>query len=124
MRREQRLQSFQIRECIWCHKTDMVDRTGACLPCSNAIQERLKDGVVVTNEFERRAWEHHAFHTKPVAVSLAILYAVDEIEYVEGSTEGSFHIIPFCVKTFNGGFICSRTKLHEYANKFKQGGRV
>lgn len=65
---------------------------------------------------------HWTGQTKPVAKSLEILSPY--IEYVQGSTEGKFHIMPFAVKLTNEGkqalgldnpFICKRRELHRVA---------
>ena len=62
------------------------------------------------------------YHTKPVQRSLELLEPY--LEYVEGSTAGKFHIIPFTVKLTEAGaaklglsnpFICKRTELHRIA---------
>ena len=68
-----------------------------------------------------------SYHTKPVQRSLELLEPY--LEYVEGSTAGKFHIIPFTVKLTEAGaaklglsnlFICKRTELHKVAERAKQ----
>ena len=68
-----------------------------------------------------------SYHTKPVQRSLELLEPY--LEYVEGSTAGKFHIIPFTVKLTEAGaaklglsnpFICKRTELHRVTERAKR----
>jgi len=63
-------------------------------------------------------------HTKPVAESLTLLEQKNRLLYVEGSTAGTFHLLPFSVKYIDAEgkiqYVCARRKLHQIARELSR----
>ena len=61
-------------------------------------------------------WTENHIHTRPVALSLAVLDIRIGIEWLEGRTKGT-GLTPFSVRLTNGKIFCRPSRIPRYADR-------
>lgn len=73
---------------------------------------------VFSKEEKEEIYNIYEMHSKPVALSLAILNRNGLLEHVEGRTDEYRGLLPFSVKLTSGKYICRRKELHKIAQGY------